>query len=310
MNRINGICRNFLWGGKDSYYRAPAVSWDRCCIPKKEGGLGIKDPKTWNKALFGKYVWWIASKKDHLWVKWINHVYMKGTHWTSYSPPHDCSWSWKKIAHTMETFKAAYVSDNWLGTSANYTPKEGYIWLRPSPPQVRWWKICWNTLNIPKSAFIFWAASLGRLLTRDRMLRMGFSQGVNCYICDEVLEDHPHLFYKCHFSNCCIQLLHQQLDIRLDPTDLVNWYNRGRKYSLLIRKVVVACHVMLTYLIWHTRNKARVHHQVPYPTLKRDSQQVTIVRVVIECLKFLEDQGNKIAFITVNVNLKLSRVFF
>ncbi|XP_074265920.1 uncharacterized protein LOC141588373 [Silene latifolia] len=133
--QVSGF-REFPMGGQDSYYRAPAVSWDRCCISKKEGGLGIKDPKTWNKALFGKYVWWIASKKDHLWVKWINHVYMKGTHWTSYSPPNDCRWSWKQIAHTMETFKAAYVSDNWLGTSANYTPKEGYIWLRPSHPQV------------------------------------------------------------------------------------------------------------------------------------------------------------------------------
>ncbi|XP_074321773.1 uncharacterized protein LOC141658950 [Silene latifolia] len=66
MNKIGAICRNFLWSGKDSYQRSPNVSWDRCCSPKDEGGLGIKDLKIWNRALLGKYIWWLAKKKDHL----------------------------------------------------------------------------------------------------------------------------------------------------------------------------------------------------------------------------------------------------
>ncbi|XP_074305519.1 uncharacterized protein LOC141640735 [Silene latifolia] len=68
MNKIGAICRNFLWSGKDSYQRSPNVSWDRCCSPKDEGGFGIKDLKNWNRALLGKYIWWLAKKKDHLWL--------------------------------------------------------------------------------------------------------------------------------------------------------------------------------------------------------------------------------------------------
>lgn len=47
------------------------------CKPKKQQGLGIKDCITWNEAVMVKYVWNIANKEDNLWVKWVNHVYIK-----------------------------------------------------------------------------------------------------------------------------------------------------------------------------------------------------------------------------------------
>ncbi|XP_074265751.1 uncharacterized protein LOC141588195 [Silene latifolia] len=83
--------RNYLWGGRADYIKAPNVGWDTCCMPKTEGGLGLKDSCNWNVALLGKYVWWLASKKDHMWVKWVNHVYMKGQHWSDYQAPPDSS---------------------------------------------------------------------------------------------------------------------------------------------------------------------------------------------------------------------------
>ncbi|XP_074304306.1 uncharacterized protein LOC141639024 [Silene latifolia] len=54
LNKINAICRNFLWPGKDEYKKALAVSWDTCCTPKSEGGLGLNDAKNCNRALLGK----------------------------------------------------------------------------------------------------------------------------------------------------------------------------------------------------------------------------------------------------------------
>ncbi|XP_074277662.1 uncharacterized protein LOC141601292 [Silene latifolia] len=71
INRISASIRgwgvrNYLWGGDANYRRAPNISWGTCCLPKDEGGLGIKDAKNWNKALIGKYAWWLTTKKDHL----------------------------------------------------------------------------------------------------------------------------------------------------------------------------------------------------------------------------------------------------
>ncbi|XP_074305233.1 uncharacterized protein LOC141640282 [Silene latifolia] len=251
MNNIDRICRNYLWSGKDSYLRAPAVGWDQCCKPKAEGGLGIKNSKMWNKALLGKYAWWVADKKDHLWMRWINHVYLRGGHWTNYSPPSDCSWSLKKIAHIMLLFRSAYIDDQWLGTSDAYTIKAGYDWIRTPGNTVNWWKLCWNSLNVPKSSFIYWAVMLGRLLTRDRLAKMGGPTSMECYLCQGADESHRHLFFECEFSRKCSDLLQQKLTIRLNPRTLVEWNKRGRRLSILRRRMA--------------RNKARTMLTVIHP---------------------------------------------
>ncbi|XP_074271593.1 uncharacterized protein LOC141595528 [Silene latifolia] len=43
ITRIESTCRNFLWDRGLDYMRAPLVSWEKVCKPKKEGGLGLKD---------------------------------------------------------------------------------------------------------------------------------------------------------------------------------------------------------------------------------------------------------------------------
>lgn len=45
-------------------------------MPKSEGGLGLKDLRSWNTGLLFKLLWNIHSKKDSLWVKWIGHQYL------------------------------------------------------------------------------------------------------------------------------------------------------------------------------------------------------------------------------------------
>jgi hypothetical protein len=46
----------FLWGGNDFRTHAK-VSWEKICAPKKEGGLGIKSIKVWNKASMINHIW-------------------------------------------------------------------------------------------------------------------------------------------------------------------------------------------------------------------------------------------------------------
>lgn len=38
LDKIARICRAFLWEGKATLSRAPPISWDRICWPKKQGG--------------------------------------------------------------------------------------------------------------------------------------------------------------------------------------------------------------------------------------------------------------------------------
>ncbi|XP_074278515.1 uncharacterized protein LOC141602101 [Silene latifolia] len=75
--RVERLCRNYLWSGSDQYLRVPAVAWEKICQEKKCGGLGVVNCRNWNLAMLDKYVWWIANKADHLWIRWVNHIYIK-----------------------------------------------------------------------------------------------------------------------------------------------------------------------------------------------------------------------------------------
>ncbi|XP_074277967.1 uncharacterized protein LOC141601571 [Silene latifolia] len=237
---------------------------DTCCLPKEEGGLGIKDAKCWNKALLGKYAWWVTSKKDHLWVKWVNHVYIKGTDWSTYTPPSDCSWPWRKIIHIMQVFHQAYTDSKWLNADVPYTVQSGYHWLRIKAPKVEWRHICWNQLNVPKYSFIFWSFMHSRLLTKDRLVRMGITNDPLCDICRLHPEDHHHLFYACEYALACSRMLQNAMKISLPGSGLVQWFSRARR-SKFQRRYIGACYVGMFYYIWRIRNEARIDHCIRAP---------------------------------------------
>ncbi|XP_074304512.1 uncharacterized protein LOC141639242 [Silene latifolia] len=92
LKKIDSICKKYLWPG-DLNYKLPLVAWNTCCRPLTEDGLDIINCSDWNKAMLAKYTWWIDSKADHLWIKWVNAIYIKGRDWWSYSPSPSSSWT-------------------------------------------------------------------------------------------------------------------------------------------------------------------------------------------------------------------------
>ncbi|KAK1299709.1 hypothetical protein QJS10_CPB13g01384 [Acorus calamus] len=54
-----------------------AVSWDRVCLPKIEGGLGVMRLSDWNSASMGVRFWEIASNSHSLWASWMRKRYLK-----------------------------------------------------------------------------------------------------------------------------------------------------------------------------------------------------------------------------------------
>lgn len=66
---IDKLCRKFLWSGAAEKNRPALVNWESVCLPRKFGGLGLKNQNLWSLALLGKHVWAIAIKADILWVR-------------------------------------------------------------------------------------------------------------------------------------------------------------------------------------------------------------------------------------------------
>jgi hypothetical protein len=57
IRAIRSLQRNFLWSGHHSNKKWALVNWDKLCMPKSQGGLGLRDPGKLNQAM-GAKIWW------------------------------------------------------------------------------------------------------------------------------------------------------------------------------------------------------------------------------------------------------------
>jgi len=98
LDRIEQILRQFLWKGPTLGKGGAKVSWEDVCLPREEGGLGIRNLRECNKAAMLKHIWTLFTDKESLWCKWIHSTFLKrGENFWVVKAPTYCSWAWKKI---------------------------------------------------------------------------------------------------------------------------------------------------------------------------------------------------------------------
>ncbi|GJV67855.1 putative reverse transcriptase domain-containing protein [Tanacetum coccineum] len=68
-------CHGFLWCNGELKRGKAKVVWNDICLPKSEGGLGIRSLELFNIALMTTHIWNIVSNKESLWVCWIHTPY-------------------------------------------------------------------------------------------------------------------------------------------------------------------------------------------------------------------------------------------
>lgn len=95
LRSIQSVFAKFLWGGDNCQHK---VSWDTCCLPKQEGGLGLKNIIEWNHTAIIYQIWRITQPHpSSLWLEWVQKSFCKGKAFWTMAIPSSCSWSLKKI---------------------------------------------------------------------------------------------------------------------------------------------------------------------------------------------------------------------
>lgn len=110
LKEIEALCRNFLWHGKEdaSSMPLPLVAWQKVCVPRREGGIGIKQLRTWNRAALGRHLWVILTRPANLWSKWVHSNYLKGNNIWMHEFPKDCSWGIRKLMQLRPIFYTSF----------------------------------------------------------------------------------------------------------------------------------------------------------------------------------------------------------
>lgn len=178
LKEIDRKCRDFLWGAMEGRRKIALVKWTNVCAPKKYGGLNIKGCCNQNIDAVGKLLWELASKKDILWGKWVNGVYMKSSANISEHSPNDCSWYWKKLnsSKVQTSDECWYQGGRYkLTPTGDYSILPSYQDLLGDLPKMKEAELVWSSILLPRQRIIIWLAYQERLRTKERLKRLNIT---------------------------------------------------------------------------------------------------------------------------------------
>lgn len=127
--------RKFLWRSDNEGKYKSKASWNSVCLPKLEGGLGIRRLTDVNKALMAYHIWSILSNRNSLWVQWVQMYKLKGRNFWEVQLRGNVSWGWRKILKIRDTFRPfiwKLIGDGmdtnaWSDRWNDFSPLRGFI---------------------------------------------------------------------------------------------------------------------------------------------------------------------------------------
>ncbi|KAL9679906.1 hypothetical protein QQ045_017777 [Rhodiola kirilowii] len=108
---------NFIWDGKHHW-----VSWDNICLPKNEGGLGIRNLKGVKDALMGKVAWRYLLNES-CWAKFSRNKYLNNSRKPGI---------WSSVMPLVESLKR---ESYWIIGKGDISISQFCEWLDVSPPK-------------------------------------------------------------------------------------------------------------------------------------------------------------------------------
>uniref|UniRef100_A0A2N9H629 Reverse transcriptase domain-containing protein n=1 Tax=Fagus sylvatica TaxID=28930 RepID=A0A2N9H629_FAGSY len=128
---LDAVTRRFWWNPKTPSGRFLAwKSWDALCLPKKDGGLGFRKNKNFNKALLAKLAWMVVSNRNSICMKLVRSKYKVRGDWLFKDPVKNSSPLWRAIEKTKKliTKGACFLVGD--GTSINVWKDPWIPWLQ------------------------------------------------------------------------------------------------------------------------------------------------------------------------------------
>ncbi|GJS97983.1 hypothetical protein Tco_0819153 [Tanacetum coccineum] len=250
--------RQFLWCHGSSGKGKSKVAWEIACLPKHEGGLGIRRLECFNSALMASHIWKLLTLKESLWDTlslWSDYMEELSSACAQISP--------RNIVRSGLSLqsKVQDVIHHGLWIHGNVRISVSQVWddIRHRESKVMSIGMVWFPSCIPRHAINLWLIIRRKLKTQDLvpMWDVSDSLGMVCSLCESVPDSHDHLFFECPFAKGiwdrvkdCAGLAHYTPNVYVIIQSLMPIMKRRTTNSVVAKLVVAAA----TYYVWQERN--------------------------------------------------------
>lgn len=285
---IERLQRNFIWGEEEGKKAWHQLAWDRMCMPKHLGGVGIKSLKHMNEAFVLKSLWRLHTNPSDLWVQVLLGKY--GRSWREgeqlSAKPTD-SRLWKELVRNWATFEqnieragASTAEDIiiWKATGhGEFTTKSAYSGIHDSSPVTSTgpWKFVWK-LRVPERIRVFIWRCLHKKLPTNALTGQWDGGSGCCSVCIDQREDILHALRDCpEASLVWRELVPVRRREAFFGSDWRNWFedNLMAKPRLLASPYWPEIFAVSCSLIWQWRNKRQA-----IPHFSRPQNGASIIR--------------------------------
>ncbi|GKB90550.1 reverse transcriptase zinc-binding domain-containing protein [Tanacetum coccineum] len=242
------LIRGFLWCNGELKRGRAKVAWDDICLPKQEGGLGLRRLDVFNMALMSTHIWnigWLKllqlreQVRPFLWVKLSNGKSSSIWYdsWCAYIPlinfisPRDIYREGFELS-TQNLDVHSHDAYRWRGLNGSFSDflvNRAWDAFRPRGNEVPWFKIMWFPHSIMRHSF---------------------------HLCAQQ-DFHAHLFFECAYSSQVWKLVRPLADMEsVQPIlhDIISYIQpmaHKRTVRSIFGKLILA---VATYFVWLERN--------------------------------------------------------
>uniref|UniRef100_A0A453CKR4 Uncharacterized protein n=2 Tax=Aegilops tauschii subsp. strangulata TaxID=200361 RepID=A0A453CKR4_AEGTS len=85
------------------------ISWEKMCAPKRDGGMGFRDPEAFNQALLAKQAWRILSAPSSLVARVLKARYFQDSSILTTTYPSNASYTFQSLLHGRDLLREGLV---------------------------------------------------------------------------------------------------------------------------------------------------------------------------------------------------------
>ncbi|KAL5541281.1 hypothetical protein UlMin_042503 [Ulmus minor] len=104
IKELHRLCARFWWGGDITKQKMHWCTWEQLCVHKKNGGMGFRDLRLFNKAILAKQAWRIHTQPSSLVARVLRGFYFTSSSFLQVKKSNAASFVWRSILWGRELF--------------------------------------------------------------------------------------------------------------------------------------------------------------------------------------------------------------